>query len=63
MVTSLRIGGGDSVIDEAAGYYKIAVNRDFTWGRRTLQLRLLVFTLHVGKMKIHTFLLIFQNIY
>ncbi|KAI3832278.1 hypothetical protein MKX03_009322 [Papaver bracteatum] len=37
MATSLNISGGDSVIDEAAGYYKIAVTRNFTRGRRTLQ--------------------------
>ncbi|KAI3963204.1 hypothetical protein MKX01_030334, partial [Papaver californicum] len=37
MVISLNIGGGDSVIDEAAQFYKIAVDRNFTRGRRTAQ--------------------------
>ncbi|KAI3967922.1 hypothetical protein MKX01_027105 [Papaver californicum] len=37
MVVTLKIGGGDSVIDEASRFYKIAVSRNFTRGRRTAQ--------------------------
>ncbi|OVA11069.1 Transcription factor TFIIB [Macleaya cordata] len=35
MVVSLNIGGGTTIIDEASQFYKIAVDRNFTRGRRT----------------------------
>ncbi|XP_043695410.1 transcription factor IIIB 60 kDa subunit isoform X2 [Telopea speciosissima] len=37
MVVSLGIGGGNSIIDPAFAFYKIAVERNFTRGRRTSQ--------------------------
>ncbi|KAK9114029.1 hypothetical protein Syun_020826 [Stephania yunnanensis] len=35
LVTNLEVGGGDSIIDQAFIFYKIAVERHFTKGRRT----------------------------
>ncbi|XP_042512747.1 transcription factor IIIB 60 kDa subunit-like isoform X2 [Macadamia integrifolia] len=37
MVVSLGVGGGNSIIDPAFAFYKIAVERNFTRGRRTSQ--------------------------
>ncbi|KAL5717061.1 hypothetical protein ACHQM5_010138 [Ranunculus cassubicifolius] len=35
LVDNLGIGGGNSIIEQAAAFYKIAVERNFTRGRRT----------------------------
>ncbi|WOL01895.1 transcription factor IIIB [Canna indica] len=35
IVDSLRIGGGDSIINRAHAFYQIAVDKNFTKGRRT----------------------------
>ncbi|KAF8395531.1 hypothetical protein HHK36_019479 [Tetracentron sinense] len=37
MVSSLSVGGGDSIISQAFAFYQIAVERNFTRGRRTSQ--------------------------
>uniref|UniRef100_A0A0D9VP93 Cyclin-like domain-containing protein n=1 Tax=Leersia perrieri TaxID=77586 RepID=A0A0D9VP93_9ORYZ len=35
IVNSLRVGGGDTIIDKAHRYYELAVDKNFTRGRRT----------------------------
>ncbi|KAG1331298.1 transcription factor IIIB 60 kDa subunit [Cocos nucifera] len=35
IVNSLRVGGGDSIINKAHAFYQIAVDKNFTRGRRT----------------------------
>ncbi|URE12119.1 hypothetical protein MUK42_24699 [Musa troglodytarum] len=35
IVDSLRVGGGDSIINKAHAFYQIAVDKNFTKGRRT----------------------------
>ncbi|CAL9184947.1 unnamed protein product [Musa hybrid cultivar] len=37
IVDSLRVGGGDSIINKAHAFYQIAVDKNFTKGRRTSQ--------------------------
>ncbi|KAJ3683175.1 hypothetical protein LUZ60_013402 [Juncus effusus] len=36
IVSCLNIGGGDSIVDEAHRFYQIAIDKNFTRGRRTM---------------------------